>query len=512
MTTVSEPAATTVEVRRPHEVLWIAGGLGVLFQLLFWDVLPGLAVPEFVLAVLAAVVGVARRQGTVASAQTVVVMAVAAAFALAVAVRAEPVTTVVNVFVVLGALAVLVHAYPTDHWIRYGLRDWLLAALRLAGHEITGAPGLVGAARRTSAAQPTASGLRRALPLLRGVALLLPVLAVFSVLLASADVIFAQRLTALGDLVRLPRLDQAVGRFLLAATVTYLIAGALWHQLHRRQQRVLADQAVPRMLGFSEAAIVLVGVDLLFAAFVAVQARYFFGGQAAVLVQGMTYAEYTRRGFAELVVVAVVSLCLHLALAGLTRRETRAQRVAFTALTTALTGLVLVILASSFARLLLYEQAFGFTRARAVAHVFMVWLALLLVALLWLELRDRVRWFLLASLVAAVGFAATLNVVGVDALIVRQNLARAQAGAELDVTYLAGLSPDAVPALTQALPTLDAATAADVRAALGCVGAETWDGDWRSLRLADVRARQALAGVTSDAAVREQEGCPYFRR
>ncbi len=180
MTTVSEPAATTVEVRRPHEVLWIAGGLGVLFQLLFWDVLPGLAVPEFVLAVLAAVVGVARRQGTVASAQTVVVMAVAAAFALAVAVRAEPVTTVVNVFVVLGALAVLVHAYPTDHWIRYGLRDWLLAALRLAGHEITGAPGLVGAARRTSAAQPTASGLRRALPLLRGVALLLPVLAVCS--------------------------------------------------------------------------------------------------------------------------------------------------------------------------------------------------------------------------------------------------------------------------------------------------------------------------------------------
>jgi len=210
--------------------------------------------------------------------------------------------------------------------------------------------------------------------------------------------------------------------------------------------------------------------------------------------------------------VAVVSLCLHLALAGLTRRETRAQRVAFTALTTALTGLVLVILASSFARLLLYEQAFGFTRARAVAHVFMVWLALLLVALLWLELRDRVRWFLLASLVAAVGFAATLNVVGVDALIVRQNLARAQAGAELDVTYLAGLSPDAVPALTQALPTLDAATAADVRAALGCVGAETWDGDWRSLRLADVRARRAVAGVTSDAAVGEQEGCPYFRR
>jgi hypothetical protein len=162
--------------------------------------------------------------------------------------------------------------------------------------------------------------------------------------------------------------------------------------------------------------------------------------------------------------------------------------------------------------LLLYEQAFGFTRSRAVAHVFMVWLALLLVALLVLELRDRVRWFLLASLVTAVGFAATLNMVGVDALIVRQNLARAQAGAELDVTYLAGLSPDAVPALTQALPTMDAGMAADVRAALACAAAETRDADWRSLRLADVRARRALAAMTNHAAVGEQQGCPYFQR
>jgi len=231
-----------------------------------------------------------------------------------------------------------------------------------------------------------------------------------------------------------------------------------------------------------------------------------------VLADGMTYAEYARRGFAELVVVAVASLCLHLALAGFTRRETSAKRVAFTALTTVLTVLVLVILASSFGRLLLYEQAFGFTRARAVADVFMVWLALLLVALLVLELRDRVRWFLLASLVATVGFAATLNVVGVDALIVRQNLARAQAGAELDVSYLAGLSPDAVPALARALPALDAGTAAGARAALACAATQASDGDWRALRLADIRARRALAGLPSDAAAGEQEECSYFRR
>lgn len=93
---------------------------------------------------------------------------------------------------------------------------------------------------------------------------------------------------------------------------------------------------------------------------------------------------------------------------------------------------MLVLLVSAFQRLLLYEEAFGFTRLRTVVHVFMVWLGLLLVALLGLQLADRVRMFLLAGLVAVVGFAGTLNVVGIDALIARHNLARATQRAELE--------------------------------------------------------------------------------
>jgi hypothetical protein len=412
-------------------------------------------------------------------------------------VRAEPLTTAVNVLVSLTALAVLVHAFPSDRWLRYGLRDWLLAALRLAGHGVTGPPGLLGVVQRARRARGHGdgrieAGWRRGLPLLRGVALAAPVVVLLAVLLASADAVFADRLAELADLVHLPRLDEATGRTVLGLAVAWVAAGALWHQLQRRAPRVIADDAVPRVLGFTEAAVVLVAVDLLFAAFVAVQARYFFGGRAVVLADGLSYAEYARRGFAELVVVAVMSLGLHLALAGLTRRESRRQRAVFSALTAVLTALVLVILASAFGRLLLYEQAFGFTRARTVAHVFMVWLGLLLLTLLALELRDRVRWFLLAGLVAAVGFAATLNVVGVDALIVRQNLAHAAAGAELDVGYLAALSPDAAPALARAAAAAAPADAAGLRGALACVTARGRDRGWRATRLADLRAQAVV--------------------
>lgn len=291
----------------------------------------------------------------------------------------------------------------------------------------------------------------------------------------------------------LPRVDETVGRLLLATIVAYAAAGGLWHLLRDRQERVIADQAVPRVLGFTEAAIVLGSVNALFAGFVGIQLRYFFGGHAAVTAGPLTFAEYARRGFGELVAVAAVSLAVHLVLAGLTRRETRAQRRAFTVLTAALTCLVLVILGSAFERLLLYEQAFGFTRLRTAVHVFMVWLALLLIAVLLLELADRLRLFLVVSIVAAVGFAATLNVVGVDAVIARQNLARATHGAELDLGYLHQLSPDAVPGLVAALPTLPPSLADDVAVVAACIAQGADEADWRSWRLADVRARTAVA-------------------
>jgi len=54
---------------------------------------------------------------------------------------------------------------------------------------------------------------------------------------------------------------------------------------------------------------------------VILQVQYLFGAQSNITAQGYTYAEYARRGFFELVVVAVLSLGLHLVLGTVTRRE-----------------------------------------------------------------------------------------------------------------------------------------------------------------------------------------------
>jgi uncharacterized membrane protein YhaH (DUF805 family) len=169
-----------------------------------------------------------------------------------------------------------------------------------------------------------------------------------------------------------------------------------------------------------------------------------------------------------------------LGLGAITRRETDQQRKTFSVLGVTLVGLVIVMLVSAFQRLVLYELAYGFSRLRTYTHVFMIWLALLLVAVVVLEVLRRERSIGLTMVLALLGFVISLGVLNVDAFIVRQNVQReiqgtgdnafTQGRPELDAQYFLDLSDDAVPVLVEAFSnkSLPAGVHAKLGAALAC--------------------------------------------
>jgi hypothetical protein len=79
----------------------------------------------------------------------------------------------------------------------------------------------------------------------------------------------------------------------------------------------------------------------------------------------------------------------------------------------------------------------------------MVWLAATFVWFL-VMLWYRPGHFVIGAFVAALGFLITLNAINPDAFIAEQNLARYWETDKLDVSYLTGLSDDAVPVLVAA--------------------------------------------------------------
>jgi hypothetical protein len=210
----------------------------------------------------------------------------------------------------------------------------------------------------------------------------------------------------------------------------------------------IPEKAKPsfRVLGIIEAGIVLGSVDLLFAAFVVIQFTYFFGGRDTVAISGLTYSEYARSGFFELVTAAVLVLGMVLLAGRITHRATPMQETIFRTLAIIIVLLTGVMLVSAWQRMALYEQEFGFTHLRIYTHVFMLWMGVLfavyIVTLFW----HRPNLFSLGLVLVVIGNLVTLNLINPDHLIAQRNIDRYHQGYDLDLGYfLTGFSSDIVP-------------------------------------------------------------------
>lgn len=187
----------------------------------------------------------------------------------------------------------------------------------------------------------------------------------------------------------------------------------------------------------------VMALNVLFGLFAGVQFQTLFGGHAFVLERGgPTYAQHARDGFLALAVVAVLTL----AVVAVTRsRLGERDRLLAQAVIGVLCGLTLVIVASALWRMQVYASAFGYTRIRLASVALIVWVGLIL--LLIIVRRAFPKAVLWAGVVVLFSFVA----INPDRYIAQTVIGRWEKDGHLDAPYLAGLSPDALPAL-KALP------------------------------------------------------------
>ncbi|MBK7896230.1 MAG: DUF4173 domain-containing protein [Anaerolineaceae bacterium] len=443
-------------LRAPVRLVQTAVLLSILADWLFYDKPLGISLLLFAGLVVAGLWWNGRNETITPAKQNLWLLLPLFFFASMAALRTNSTLTTLNLLAVLCLLAYLAFFYAAGRVANLNLVGYALLPLRVLGHSLA----LAGPVIRPGVAEMRKEGNGRSplLPLLRGLLLALPVLFIFTMLLSSADLIFADYVEELFSLDIFNRLGEWLWRGILILLMSVLLAGGLALALTRRPtddeqsalERGLANLPSHFSLGFIETGTILVLVNMLFAAFVGIQFTYLFGGAANVTEAGYTFADYARRGFFELLTVAMLTMLLVLGLNWLSRRENKGQIRLFNGLGSVLMGLVLVMLVSAWRRMALYEAAFGYTELRLIVYVFMAWLAVTLVwFLLTLWLRpDR---FAVGALLAVLGFVATLNLLNPDAFIARQNLARYEQSGDLDAAYLASLSTDAVPELVRGL-------------------------------------------------------------
>ncbi len=224
--------------------------------------------------------------------------------------------------------------------------------------------------------------------------------------------------------------------------------------------RKFDNLVLPRVLtlGAIEVSIVLGLTNLLFLSFVIVQIPYLFGGMDLVQnTPDFKLAQYARRGFGELVTVAALVLPILLVSHWLLRKDNRLNEKIYRILAAIQIALLFVIMISAVQRLLLYtgNLGYGLTAQRLYPLAFMIWLALVFVWFALTVLRSNREQFAWSALWSALFVLGTLHVFNPDDFIVRTNARLMREGRSFDTSYVSELSDDAVPALLDAMPSLN---------------------------------------------------------
>lgn len=433
--------------------------LGLAADLLLRDGPAGIGFPIWMAILALSMVALVWRVGRVVPREARAWLVAALLFAAGLAWRHSEALQALDLLATGVCLAMAAVSLRDPAWmlLRARVRDALWALFPVA--RATAAGVLPVALRARLDAQSFAADGHDTRAIARAVAISALLLVVFGSLLLHADPIFA-------SLLSIPQfnVENAVSHVVIFGFFAWIVGG--W------TRGALDEEAIapaPEQFGFTlsklDITMSLGTLNVLFAAYVGAQATWFFGGETYLQAQtGLTASAYARRGFFELVWVAVLVVPLLLgtrAVIGMDRAVCRRH----TMLSLPLIAMLGAMMISAVLRMRLYVAYYGLTTERFYPLVFMGWLAVVLVLVTITVLREQGRFFLAGAALTGFATLAALNVANPDAIIARVNIDRAATtlardAAGLDLVHLATLGGDVA---EMAATAVISATKADAR-------------------------------------------------
>lgn len=270
-----------------------------------------------------------------------------------------------------------------------------------------------------------------------------PCVAVLLIVLSNADMVFSIKtnefLTSIVELVNFHTV------FVIACGILaglYLF-GSVYCALIDRQS--VRDKKCVTLKGDLLIINILLSVILfVYTLFVAVQFKYLFAGSE--LPAGLTYTEYARKGFFELLALTGVNLAVILAVVKLGKSCEGKWLILTKSLCHYLCAVTVVLLVSSFYRMMLYTADDGLTRLRLFVMGFLIFEALGLIVTFFYIAKPKFNITLVYVTVALV-YYMVLNIVPADNIIAKNQIERYMNNKCDGIDYIFTLSADAVPAM-----------------------------------------------------------------
>src|SRR3989344_528929 len=446
---MNSTVAETEKNRYLPAIALVAAVLGFLFDYLFFEKIPGISVVLYVGLILAGVFGLAAYFKRNIGLSILWLVAPLLFFASMVFVRASYELVFFNILACIYLLLLIAKTIFAENLKSYGLANYIktiFAPFRFLRKFISSAADLAALGGNLQKHNKRSQEIK-------GIVLAIPVLLIFIILFASADLVFQKLIT---EFVSINLEPDTPFRIILSAAIAAGLMGAYSFIFlgddNRKRLYWPEKETAPRTVGTVEITVFLGLISALFLIFILIQLSYLFGGGQNITELGFTYSEYARRGFFELIVVAAFSFLIILAADKYTERKNNGHSIFFKTASLLLSVVVIVIMASALKRLSLYEQAYGFTTDRLYSHIIIFFIAAIFALLVYKIFKNEAENKLAARIfVLAILFFAFVNLMNPEDFIARKNIARFKETGKIDTAYLGQLSPDAAPEMLKIL-------------------------------------------------------------
>ncbi|MDV4152654.1 DUF4173 domain-containing protein [Clostridium sp. AL.422] len=280
--------------------------------------------------------------------------------------------------------------------------------------------------------------------ILKGILISIPLVIVLLMLLSGADEVFSYYLSNIWEYINIENIFDFVIRVIIAMAVMFLVYG-LNYTLSSTKVKKVNNKGFNRTFNATTIVTILVSIILIYLVFTKIQVSYLYLNKE--LPADVTFADYARSGFFQLVFLVVLDLIMIISIKLKTIVNSSRTNNVLNIVYSIITVLTINMGVAAIYKMNLYIGEFGYTRLRILVQAFTVFLCISLVFLLLFIWRENNLFKPIAIVAMAIYLA--LNYGNIDNFIAKENIKLINQREEIDLWYLSKLSLDARDAIEE---------------------------------------------------------------
>jgi len=281
---------------------------------------------------------------------------------------------------------------------------------------------------------------------LKVLVIVLPIVLVVIALLSSADMVFENVFGSFFDdlfeFLEIYFFDNLFGRIFLFIFIYFLIGTCIMYILFNNEKKI-ENKNNNKSRDLLTTKVLLSSLNVIYVIFDFIQIKSLMLHSVS---SNINYAQYARQGFFELLFVSLINLTIILVSRKFENKNNTKEFKYIKIMDVIMVFLTIIIIASSFMRMHMYEMEFGYTVLRLLVFAALISETILMIPTIMYifnEKIDIVRSYVIILLIVYTG----LNFINIDYVIANRNINRYYDKHNIDIDYLMNYEYDNIPLL-----------------------------------------------------------------